>query len=227
MKVLDSEFTNLSYLDAGDIRFPIPDYSQDDLLQFEELPFPGIVDSQVVKNGSKYLVPLGEEFENDDASWIMACTFLVFTMQTGLGLIESGFCSMKNEVKHILRLYLPMLYLALAMLYPYSTYVLAMLYPYSTYVLAMLFLCSTYALPMLYLCSTYALPMLYLCSTYVIAMLFLCSTYALPTLYQCSTHVLTMLYLWFQDHLKIYLWFQDHRFLWWLIVGSLNRSFNI
>jgi hypothetical protein len=50
-------------------------------------------------NGTNYTVPLGEEFENDDASWIMACTFLVFTMQTGIGLVESGFCSMKNEVR--------------------------------------------------------------------------------------------------------------------------------
>ncbi len=28
-------------------------------------------------------VPLGLEFENDDAAWIMACTFIIFTMQTG------------------------------------------------------------------------------------------------------------------------------------------------
>ncbi len=44
------------------------------------------------------LPELGEEFENDDASWIMACTFMIFTMQTGIGLVESGMCSMKNEV---------------------------------------------------------------------------------------------------------------------------------
>ncbi len=29
-------------------------------------------------------VPLGLEFENDDAAWVMACTFIIFTMQTGL-----------------------------------------------------------------------------------------------------------------------------------------------
>ena len=27
--------------------------------------------------------PLGYEFENDDAAWVMACTFMIFTMQTG------------------------------------------------------------------------------------------------------------------------------------------------
>ena len=58
---------------------------------------PGVITGPKT-NGSVYLVPLGEEFENDDASWIMACTFLIYTMQTGIGLIESGFCSMKNEV---------------------------------------------------------------------------------------------------------------------------------
>ena len=43
-------------------------------------------------------VPLGLEFENDDAAWVMACTFLIFTMQTGHALLESGMCSQKNEV---------------------------------------------------------------------------------------------------------------------------------
>ena len=28
--------------------------------------------------------PLGYEFENDDAAWVMACTFMIFTMQTGM-----------------------------------------------------------------------------------------------------------------------------------------------
>ena len=67
-------------------------------------------------------VPLGLEFENDDAAWVMACTFIIFSMQTGLsfppplsrlrdvtfcfagfGLIESGMCSMKNEVNILVK----------------------------------------------------------------------------------------------------------------------------
>ena len=48
-------------------------------------------------------IPIGFEFEDDDASWIMACTFLIFTMHTGYGLIESGFCSRKNEVNILMR----------------------------------------------------------------------------------------------------------------------------
>jgi hypothetical protein len=101
MKVFDNEFSNLSFLEPADINNPValPDYSQDDLLQLEDALLPGTDDASSLKNnGSMYLVPLGEEFENDDASWIMACTFLIYTMQTGIGLIESGFCSMKNEV---------------------------------------------------------------------------------------------------------------------------------
>ena len=48
-------------------------------------------------------IPLGLEFENDDASWVMACTFLIFTMHTGYGLIESGLCGRKNEVNILMR----------------------------------------------------------------------------------------------------------------------------
>lgn len=96
-----SIFTNLSYLVAENpgSDSKIPDYLDISLEYFnEEVNFekkPIMTD-----NGTKmYLVPLGEEFENDDASWIMSCTFMIFTMQTGLGLVESGMCSMKNEVR--------------------------------------------------------------------------------------------------------------------------------
>ena len=91
-KISDS---NLSYLQPLDLKYSIllPDYSQEDILP---LDFP--TDDFVKNNGSFPAVILGEEFENDDASWIMACTFMVFTMQTGIGLVESGMCSMKNEV---------------------------------------------------------------------------------------------------------------------------------
>ena len=38
---------------------------------------------------------------SDDVAWMLACTLLIFTMQTGIALIESGMCSLKNEV-HLL-----------------------------------------------------------------------------------------------------------------------------
>ena len=55
------------------------------------------------EDGNISHIPLGLEFENDDASWVMACTFLIFTMHTGYGLIESGLCGRKNEVNILMR----------------------------------------------------------------------------------------------------------------------------
>ncbi|KAG7170686.1 ammonium transporter 3-like 1, partial [Homarus americanus] len=37
-----------------------------------------------------------DEFGND-AAWILTATFIIFTMQSGFGLLESGCVSMKNE----------------------------------------------------------------------------------------------------------------------------------
>ncbi len=34
-------------------------------------------------NPHNLTVELGFEFENDDSAWIMACVFIIFTMQTG------------------------------------------------------------------------------------------------------------------------------------------------
>ena len=45
---------------------------------------------------------LGHEYENDDAAWIMATTFMTFTLQTGYAIVESGMCNRKNEVSIML-----------------------------------------------------------------------------------------------------------------------------
>ncbi|XP_066968319.1 putative ammonium transporter 3 [Macrobrachium rosenbergii] len=43
-------------------------------------------------------VALGTEHDfSNDASWILTSTFIIFTMQSGFGLLESGAVSMKNE----------------------------------------------------------------------------------------------------------------------------------
>ena len=34
----------------------------------------------------------------DDATWVMAASFIIFTMQTGFGMLESGIVSLKNEI---------------------------------------------------------------------------------------------------------------------------------
>ncbi len=80
-------YKNLSYLVAENLGSDskIPDYQDISFEYFnEEASFEK--KSVMIENGTKmYLVPLGEEFENDDASWIMSCTFMIFTMQTGTG----------------------------------------------------------------------------------------------------------------------------------------------
>ena len=99
-KILD---TNLSYLEPQDSKLALllPDYSQD---YNQPVDYAAEMSNDFVNDlkniSSLHSAILGEEFENDDASWIMGCTFMIFTMQTGIGLVESGMCSMKNEVPY-------------------------------------------------------------------------------------------------------------------------------
>ena len=37
----------------------------------------------------------------DDATWILSSAFIIFTMQSGFGLLEAGMASQKNEVSAI------------------------------------------------------------------------------------------------------------------------------
>lgn len=39
-----------------------------------------------------------EDVNSDDATWILTSAFIIFTMQSGFGLLESGLVSRKNEV---------------------------------------------------------------------------------------------------------------------------------
>lgn len=39
-----------------------------------------------------------DEVNSDDATWILTSAFIIFTMQSGFGLLESGLVSRKNEV---------------------------------------------------------------------------------------------------------------------------------
>ena len=74
-------------------------------------------------NPHNLTVELGFEFENDDCAWVMACVFIIFTMQTGKkkgiqrpsellpnphfftgsGLLSAGFCSAKNETSQMIQ----------------------------------------------------------------------------------------------------------------------------
>ncbi|XP_068701810.1 putative ammonium transporter 3 [Montipora foliosa] len=40
----------------------------------------------------------GDEIDSDDSTWILTSAFIIFTMQSGFGLLESGMVSRKNEV---------------------------------------------------------------------------------------------------------------------------------
>ncbi|XP_035701617.1 putative ammonium transporter 3 [Folsomia candida] len=43
------------------------------------------------------------DFTWDDATWILTSSFIIFTMQTGFGLLESGCVSLKNEVNIMMK----------------------------------------------------------------------------------------------------------------------------
>ena len=92
---------NLSYLSVDVSKTPeIPDYTlnydyynEENIFEKEVIPIK--INATILE---KETIEIGYEFENDDAAWIMSCTFMIFTMQTGFGLIESGMCHRKNEV---------------------------------------------------------------------------------------------------------------------------------
>ena len=42
----------------------------------------------------------GTIWEWDDATWILAASFIIFTMQTGFGMLESGIVSLKNQGRY-------------------------------------------------------------------------------------------------------------------------------
>lgn len=48
-------------------------------------------------------VPWIYEIEYDDTSWIITSSFMIFTMQTGFGMLESGCVSIKNEVNIMMK----------------------------------------------------------------------------------------------------------------------------
>lgn len=54
------------------------------------------------RNGS-YVIPGVYDIEQDDVAWIMVASIIIFTMQTGFGLLESGIVSRKNEVNIMMK----------------------------------------------------------------------------------------------------------------------------
>ena len=88
---------NLSYLSVDVSQIPtVPDYK----VNYDYYTFEDVAEDKVITeiNSTINSIEIGYEFENDDAAWVLSCTFMIFTMQTGFGLIESGMCHRKNEV---------------------------------------------------------------------------------------------------------------------------------
>ncbi|KAG5673240.1 hypothetical protein PVAND_003303 [Polypedilum vanderplanki] len=52
---------------------------------------------------SSYVIPNVYDIEIQDASWIMVASIMIFSMQTGFGLLESGIVSRKNEVNIMMK----------------------------------------------------------------------------------------------------------------------------
>lgn len=48
-------------------------------------------------------IPWLYEIEYDDTNWIITSSFMIFTMQTGFGMLESGCVSVKNEVNIMMK----------------------------------------------------------------------------------------------------------------------------
>ncbi|XP_070492309.1 putative ammonium transporter 3 [Chironomus tepperi] len=55
-----------------------------------------------VRNNS-YVIPGVYDIEIQDAGWIMIASIMIFTMQTGFGLLESGIVSQKNQVNIMMK----------------------------------------------------------------------------------------------------------------------------
>src|SRR5882724_4296862 len=48
-------------------------------------------------------IHMGEDISWDDSTWILTSSFIIFTMQTGFSLLESGSVRRKNQVSIILK----------------------------------------------------------------------------------------------------------------------------
>ncbi|KAG8316752.1 Ammonium transporter [Homalodisca vitripennis] len=49
------------------------------------------------------MIPTMYNITMEDSNWIMTSAFIIFTMQTGFGLLESGCVSLKNEVNIMMK----------------------------------------------------------------------------------------------------------------------------
>ncbi|XP_055919663.1 putative ammonium transporter 3 [Eupeodes corollae] len=57
----------------------------------------------ILQNSSSYVIPGVYDISVDDATWVLSSSFIIFTMQTGFGMLESGCVSVKNEANIMMK----------------------------------------------------------------------------------------------------------------------------
>ena len=55
------------------------------------------------ENQTEKDIPIIYQLNQEDTNWLMTSSFIIFTMQTGFGLLESGCISLKNEVNIMMK----------------------------------------------------------------------------------------------------------------------------
>lgn len=58
---------------------------------------------QSYARNESYVIPGVYDIETQDVAWVMVASIIIFTMQTGFGLLESGIVSKKNEVNIMMK----------------------------------------------------------------------------------------------------------------------------
>ncbi|XP_053956833.1 putative ammonium transporter 2 isoform X1 [Anastrepha ludens] len=56
-----------------------------------------------VMRNSSYVIPGLYDLSVEDTNWVLTSSFIIFTMQTGFGMLESGCVSIKNEVNIMMK----------------------------------------------------------------------------------------------------------------------------
>lgn len=64
--------------------------------------FEGAQNFWTVRNSS-YVIPGVYDLSVEDTNWVLTSSFIIFTMQTGFGMLESGCVSIKNEVNIMMK----------------------------------------------------------------------------------------------------------------------------
>ncbi|XP_068157815.1 putative ammonium transporter 2 [Drosophila tropicalis] len=56
-----------------------------------------------IPRNSSYVIPGLYDLSTEDTNWVLTSSFIIFTMQTGFGMLESGCVSIKNEVNIMMK----------------------------------------------------------------------------------------------------------------------------